>query len=101
MSRTNSNIIVRGFSGRLDHIVLKNYSYGTVMGKMPNMSSVKKSELQLSYERLFKKAVFYAKSIIEDPVQKKAYQKTLRKGKSVYHAAIKEYLRKNKVQKKS
>src|SRR4051812_45031695 len=97
MARSNKNIVINGFSGQLGHIILKNYSGRTVMGVTPNMASVKKSELQLSYEAMFKKAVAFAQSIINDPVKKKAYQKTLRKGKSVYHAVIKEYMMKNKI----
>jgi hypothetical protein len=81
---------VRGTIGK--EIVVKQYEYGIVISKHPDMSRVKRSQLQKKYQKDFKGAVAYAQSIIRDPVKKAAYQKKLRKGQRVYNAAIKEYL---------
>ncbi len=96
MARTK-NPLLQGVRGKIgDQLVIKQYSYGTVISAMPDMSKVKKSRLQEIEQQKFAKAVVYAKDISRNPVKKAAYAKKLKKGKSVYHAAIQEYYRKNK-----
>ena len=96
MARTN-NPLLQGVSGKIgDQLVIKQYSYGTVISAMPDMSKVKKSHLQKIENKKFADAVAYAKSISRNPVKKAAYVKKLKKGKSVYHAAIQEFYEKNK-----
>ena len=73
-------------------IVVKQYSYGTVVTKYPDMSSVKPSKKQLKEKSRFATAVAFAQSIINDPQQKKQWQKKVAKGKTVYHTAIQWYL---------
>jgi hypothetical protein len=97
MARVKNNAILAGVSGRIgDNIVVKQYSYGTVISAMPDMSKVKKSKLQKVKQSEFAKAVAYAQSIIRDKKKKDKYAKTIEKGKTVYHAAIKEYLNKGR-----
>jgi homogentisate 1,2-dioxygenase len=62
---------------------------------MPDMSKVKSSRKQKEQQKKFAEAVAFAKSISRNPVKKAAYAKKLRKGQSVYHAAIQEYYEKN------
>lgn len=62
----------------------------------PDMSNVKPSKAQKVNRKQFAKEVAYAQSILHDPVKKKAFTAKLKKGKSVYHAAIKEFHTKNK-----
>ncbi len=96
MARSNDNPLLIGLRGKIaEGIVIKQYDYGTVISKMPDMSRVKKSPLQKLYQGKFAKAIAYAKSIIRDKKKKAAYAKKLPKGKTVYHAAIKEYLKKH------
>jgi hypothetical protein len=46
MARTN-NPLLQGVSGKIGgQLVIKQYSYGTVISAMPDMSKVKKSMLQ-------------------------------------------------------
>jgi hemerythrin superfamily protein len=97
MARVKNNALLAGVSGRIgDSIVIKQYSYGTVISAMPDMSRVKKSKLQKVKQTDFAKAVAYAQSIIRDKKKKEKYAKNIEKGKTVYHAAIKEYLDKVK-----
>lgn len=42
---------------------------------------------------IFRQAVAYARSIINDPLKKAEYKQGLLRGKTVYHAAITEYLK--------
>ena len=64
----------------------------TVVTKMPDMSRVKPSALQLLYKQEFKEAVAYARAINKDPEKKRAYASRLQPGKSVYNACIKEFM---------
>ena len=56
------------------------------------MSRVKKSMLQKTEQSNFSKAVAYAQSIIRDKNKKALYEKKIKKGTTVYHAAIKEFM---------
>ena len=96
MAKGNGNLILDKVSGALDNIVIKQYSYGTVITKMPDMSRVKKSELQKVKQHTFKEAVVYAQSIIRNMELKAAYTAKLEKGQTVYHAAIKEFMNRGK-----
>jgi hypothetical protein len=97
MARVPKKSILSKAKGRIgEEIVVKQYSYGTVITRYPDMSKVKKSVLQKKEQSLFKEAIKYAQSIIRDPKKKAEYSKKLPKGKSVYHAAIQEYLKNKK-----
>lgn len=97
MARTNKNPLLQGVSGKIGgQLVIKQYSYGTVISAMPDMSKVKKSMRQKQEQNKFAKAVAYARSITRNPDKKAAYAKKLPKGQSVYHAAIKEFYSKEK-----
>lgn len=97
MAKVTNNPILKGVRGKIgDQIVIKQYSYGTVISAKPDMSRVKKSALQKLGQDTFANAVAYALSIIRDPKKKAAYAKKIAKGKQVYHAAIQEYSRKHK-----
>jgi hypothetical protein len=93
MARVNSNPLLKGVSGKIgDAFVVKQYSYGTVISAVPDMRRVKKSKLQKLKQGVFAEAVAYAQSIVRNPQKKAAYAKKLPKGKTVYHAAIQEFL---------
>ena len=96
MARVPKNSWLNGVSGELGGVVFKRYTYGTVVSKKPDMSRVKKSPLQAVKRNTFKEAVAYAQGIIRNKQKKAAYAKKLKKGQTVYHAAIKEYMTKSK-----
>jgi len=75
-------------------LVFKKYKDMTVVTKMPDMSRVVPSRLQLIYKQEFKEAVAYARSINNDPEKKRAYASKLKPGKSVFNSCIKEYMMK-------
>jgi hypothetical protein len=94
MARVKNNPLLKNVSGKLgNHVVYKNYSFGTVMSMYPDMSKVIPTEKQLREKGRFGNAVRYAKRILADPEKKAAYQLKLKKGGSVYHAAIAEYMK--------
>ena len=96
MAYQHTNILLSQLRGSLGkQIVIKQYKSGTVVTKFPNMDRMRKSQLQGMYQERFARAVAYAQSILRKPEKKKAYARTLKKGKSVYYTAIREYLDRN------
>ncbi len=86
--------IISGAIGK--KYVVKQYREGTVVTAYPNMAKVVASDGQLICRNLFKEAVTFAKEVINDPAKKKEYAKKIKKGSSVYHEAIKEYIARSK-----
>ena len=95
MAKAHNSILLHRVRGQIGkQIVIKHYGQKTVITAYPDMSGVKPSKLQKIKRKDFASAVAYARSIINDPVQKAAYAKRLKKGQRVYNFAIKEYLSK-------
>jgi len=65
MARTNNNPLLQGVSGKIgNQLVIKQYSYGTVISATPDMSRVKKSMLQKLAQQKFADAVCLCKKYI-------------------------------------
>ena len=86
--------LVQGAIGK--EYVIKHYCYGPIRTKFPDMTIIIASAGQRKCRNLFKEAVAYAREIIADPERKKAWQKKLRRRNSVYYAAIKEFMLREK-----
>lgn len=94
MARSDNNALLAGFSGAIGkQIVVKQYNGKTVITAYPDMSRVKPSANQKMRRNVFTDAVAYAKGINDNPAKKAAYKKKLKKGQSVYHAAISAYMK--------
>jgi hypothetical protein len=94
MARVGNNDITQHLSGKFgNQIVFKTYKYGTVMSRYPDMSGVKLSAKQKKSNALFAQAVAYAKSVIADPVKRKKYEAKLSPGKTVYNAALSDFMK--------
>ena len=96
MARVKNNVLVQGMSGKLGGLLLKHYSYGTVVSKIPDRSKVKLSVSQKTANKNFKEAVAYARAVLADTLQHKKYAKEVKKGKSLYHAALADFLKRKK-----
>jgi len=97
MAQSVNSVLLHHLSGHIGkQVVVKHYGKKTVVTAYPDMSKVKPSKLQKAKRNDFAEAVAYAQSILHDPVKKKAYAKKLKKGVSVYHAAITEWMGKVK-----
>jgi hypothetical protein len=81
-----------GLSGTFGPLVHKQYAGKTVVTVKPDMSRVKRNAKQKANSSKFTEAVIYAKAILNDPEKKRAYAKKLKKGQTVYHAAIREFM---------
>jgi hypothetical protein len=98
MARVKDNLLMEGASGQLAGMLLKKYRYGTVISKMPDRSKVKLSVKQKKANKTFQEAVKYARAVKNDPEKSQAIKKrAARKGSSVYHFALSEYLKGNKL----
>ena len=93
MARARNSFILQGISGKIGDIVVKQYPYGTVVTKVPDMSNVKSTRLQKKKRKKFKEAVAFAQKILADPKTKAAFKAKLRRGQTVYHAALSQYLK--------
>jgi hypothetical protein len=74
MARTGLNRAFTSLSGRADGYVFKQYDYGVVMTRMPDMTNVKRSRAQLAHnERVYWSQFFY-RAIKGDPALLKRYE---------------------------
>ena len=93
MAILTENNLLKGLRGHIGKkMVFKQYGDKTVVAAYPYMSKVNKSALQKLKHGWFKDAVVYAQKILRNRELKAQYQQKVKKGESVYHYAIKEYL---------
>lgn len=100
MAQIKNNAFAESLSGKLGNLLLKKYSYGTVVSKMPDRSKVKLSSKQKQANKIFQLAVQYARAVKADPSKHKLYAKEVRLGKSLYHAALSDYLKNESLKRK-
>ena len=96
MARLSNSFLgtIQGGIGK--QLVFKKYGDKTVVTSYPDMSKVKPSKGQKEGRKLFAEAVAYAKAINRNVEQKALYLQKVKKGQSVYHYALKEYLAQHK-----
>lgn len=96
MARTRkTDLLLKNLHGQLGkQLVVKQYDFGAVVTKYPNMRGVKRSIRQKDNMGRFKEAVAYAQSMLRNSEKRAAYAEKLEDGRSVYHAAIREFLSK-------
>ena len=98
MARNRNNIITDGYSGAIGKkVVLKRINGETFACKYPDMSRVKYNKKQVGYQNLFAKAVEHARAVMNDPIKRAEYAQKIhndkrKRGTSVYHAALKEFM---------
>lgn len=91
MAISENNYVTNGLVGAVGkEFVFKRFNGKTVVAKYPDRSQVKYNKKQTRFQKIFAEASAYASDIINDPVKRAAYK--LGPGKSVYHAAIADYM---------
>lgn len=94
MAQSTRNIILHQLRGQIGkQLVVKQYGTKTVVTRYPDMSGIKPSPLQTRQREVFARAVAYARHITNDSQQKARYLKKVKRGQSVYHYLLKEYLK--------
>lgn len=76
-----------------DTLIIKNYDGKTVMSKFPDMTNITPSDAQKGKRSRFAEAVAYAKSINSSPILRADFIRTRGEVRSVYQAALQEYLK--------
>ena len=95
MAQSNKNILLHQLRGQIGkQFVVKQYGTKTVVTAYPDMSNIKPSKGQKQKRTAFAEAVAYAQAIINDPEKKALYKGKVKKRQTVYHYAIKEFLKK-------
>jgi hypothetical protein len=91
MAKSIDNYVTNGLTGAVGkEFVFKQFNDETLVTKYPDRSRVNYNKKQTRFQKFFAEATAYASDIINDPVKKAAYK--LGPGKSVFHAAVKEYM---------
>ena len=95
MAESKNNIITHGLSGKVgDLIVFSQRNGKTIVSKAPRDKTGEDSQKQKDHKRKFQKATLYAKSVINDPVQKELYSAAAdtSRGMSTYNVAVADLL---------
>lgn len=95
MARVIGNVLTQGWSGKMGPVVFRQRGGKTYVVKAPNFSNRVLSKRQQTQVDRFKLAVAYAQYVLKTPALKDQYQLSTRLTGSVYHRAIKDYLRPN------
>ncbi len=97
MARIKKNSLLHGLSGKIGDFIIKQYRYGTVISTRPDMTNVRRTSEQKKTNGRFKEAVTYAKHVASDAELRKQYEKkATKKGRSVYHLALADYMKDKK-----
>jgi hypothetical protein len=93
MATSTSNILTRGFSGKLGGLVFRNCKDKTIIAQAPRKRSKPLSQKQKMQRIRFKVASQYAKKVIANPEASAVYARRLKPGKSIYMLAMADHLR--------
>jgi len=79
-------------SGKIGGIVIRITKTGSFACKLPDFTDTKFSAPQTRSANHFSNAVKHAQQILRDPKKKRAYERAIKNGSTVYHFAIAEYM---------
>ncbi|HWI90444.1 MAG TPA: hypothetical protein VNT20_04175 [Flavisolibacter sp.] len=94
MAKVVKSIILKGLSGRIgEYFVVKQYKGKTIVSKYPDMRAVERSRKQRKNNQKFRNAVRYAQAVMGNEKLIMQYKKKVKKGQSVFHYLIGEYMK--------
>ncbi len=97
MAKIEGNVLMQGMSGTIGkQLVFKNYIYGTVVSRVPDMSNIIPTAKQKEEKSRFKRAVEYAKRVLANAEMRADVESRTPVGKKVYHQAISEFIQSDK-----
>ena len=94
MARASKSAILSSLRGLLGDVVIRKTRNGVVISKRPVRRKQKLSKAQRQSCNRFTEAVAHAKNVLAKFKSENPGVHTVKKGKSVYHTAVTEYLRK-------
>lgn len=97
MARASKSSVLSNLSGVIGEFVVRQTKHGVVVAKRPaHCKKHKLSEAEQDTRNRFAEAIAYAKQVLADFKKQNPGAKTVINGKSIYNAAIAEYLRRDK-----
>jgi hypothetical protein len=99
MGQVKENLLTKGFSGRIgDEIVFRQIGGRTMFAKRPRKRDTF-TPGQAAHRAQFQKAVFYSKSVLQDPAVRAEYVAVAKEAnlKSAYTAVVTDYLKEPKI----
>jgi len=89
MAKSKNNVITHGLSGKIgDMLVFTQRAGKTIVGKIPDRSTVAPSDKQQKVNKKFQEAIIYAKAAIQDPATKAAYAAAAKGGQNAFNVAV-------------
>ena len=88
-----NSLILKGISGKIGELVVKQYEGKTIVCTCPVRSVKALSEKQEKQRAKFKSAVRWAQEVIANENLLAKYKEQLRKGQTVFHYLVGEYMR--------
>jgi hypothetical protein len=87
MPKATLNTALIALRGRIDGFVYKQYHYGTVVTRVPDMTKVKPSKAQLAHRQRMREAAQFHRQVLKDPALLKKYQRIARQSRINLSAA--------------
>jgi hypothetical protein len=92
MAISRTNIVLKGFHGKVGAWVVRRWGDSTVISLRPSTRHRKWSKLQKLNRKRFKEAMAYAARVLLDPVMWTYYAKKRKKKQTVYNVAVADYM---------
>src|SRR4051812_19296392 len=94
MAKADIDTALGGLHGKIDGLVYKTYSYGTVVTRIPRMENVQWSPAQRAHRERVKAAAVFYRTVLADPALKKKFT-AIAKRKHIPLSAVtlKEYMK--------
>ena len=94
MAKSKDNVVMEGASGKIGRmLVFRQRADQTIIARRAKKTSKPITDLQQEIRNRFTEAAYYAKSAIEDPILKQAYQDKAKLGQTAYNVAFADYLK--------
>jgi hypothetical protein len=87
------SLILKSISGKLGEFVVRQYKDRTIVSMRPDRSRVRPSRKQKAHQAKFKRAVKYAKRVMENEKLRARYEEKVKKGKSIFQYLVREYMK--------
>jgi len=92
MAISRTNIVLKGFHGKVGAWVVRRWGESTVISLRPNTKYRKWSKLQKLNRKRFKDAMVYAARVLVDPKMWTYYKKKCKKKQTVWNVAVADYM---------
>ncbi|HEY5750653.1 MAG TPA: hypothetical protein VIU12_31540 [Chryseolinea sp.] len=93
MARASNSSVLSGLSGIIGEVVVRQTRHGVIIAKRPEQRKRKLSKAEQKTRKRFAAAAAYGKKVLADFKKKNPKAKTVINGKSIYNAAVAEYLK--------